>query len=473
MKNTTGLPKFSTLMIVIGASFTLLISLVLGLNEKLHGEIGNALGQLETERIKTLDSLKFSEELYHTQLEVWEYAHFPSEKRLNALDKHLSTQNQLSAVFFNEINSGSFADPMRSLKNDFDELVGKIQSVRKSVAGQDTPAMTNQKILDMEEHLDHSKFFSRIHEITEVRNKIVNQDHAQINELQKQEKLAVIFMFVFTFAVTAGFAISYRSLVHQRRLTEMADAQLARETEVRAVLLQSSKMASLGEMAGGVAHEINNPVGIIQGKASQLLKLLHNGSWTEEKGKEQLGKIVHETERIAKIVRGLRSFSRNAENDPLEPVSIRSVVDDVLGLCAERFSQHSVPLEISELPEVRIAGRASQLAQVLSNLLINSFDAVSALPEKWVRVNAEVTAEILRISVTDSGHGIPAAVADKMMQPFFSTKEVGKGTGLGLSISKGIIEDHGGKLWLDRNNAHTRFVIDLPIGNVAQTPKAA
>lgn len=237
--------------------------------------------------------------------------------------------------------------------------------------------------------------------------------------------------------------------------------------------IQSARLASLGEVSGGIAHEINNPLAVIQGKSMQLLKLIRAGKFTEEKGIQQLDKVVSETERIAKIIRGLRSISRDGANDPFVPVEIKTIVTDVQSLCAERFKHHSVELKVEQPHDLSIECRSVQLAQVLSNLLNNSFDAVGSLPEKWVHVEFESTDDRVRISVTDSGKGIPSHISDKLMQPFFTTKEVGKGTGLGLSISRSIIEDHGGKLWLDRVSVNTRFIIELPTLQASRSKEAA
>ncbi len=232
---------------------------------------------------------------------------------------------------------------------------------------------------------------------------------------------------------------------------------------LQAALITSSKMTALGEMSSGIAHEINNPLGIIQGKTNHLLKLMHAEKLTPEKSAAELEKISSETERIAKIIRGLRAFSRNGEKDPYAPVPMADILNNVLALCLERFKNNSITLEIAPIPQVTIECRDVQIAQVLTNLLNNSFDAVNALTEKWVRVAIESKADQVRITVTDSGKGLPPDVAEKLMQPFFTTKEVGKGTGLGLSISKGIIEEHGGHLWLERSSPHTQFIIELPI----------
>lgn len=267
-------------------------------------------------------------------------------------------------------------------------------------------------------------------------------------ELKNTRILLVLYLILeclFCFVLLKMLSISARKM------------QLSRQTT-----LQSSKMASLGEMAGGVAHEINNPVGIIHGKASQLLRLVQTEKLTQEIAAEQLEKIIAMSNRIAKIVKGLRSFSRNADNDPIVPVELKTLFENVLSLCAERFKAHDITLEIS-VPELLLDCRAVQLEQVILNLLNNAHDAVVQLSEKWVHIEFKILGKLLEISVTDSGLGIPPHVVEKLMQPFFTTKEVGKGTGLGLSISKGIVEDHRGRLFYDSSCSNTRFVVELPV----------
>jgi PAS domain S-box-containing protein len=239
-----------------------------------------------------------------------------------------------------------------------------------------------------------------------------------------------------------------------------------RETEAK--LMQSSKMASLGEMASGVAHEINNPLTIIQGRAIRLLQLSEkNETISSESLHEHVTGIVEMTKRIAKIIKGLAIFSRDAEKDPLEPMEINHIFEGTLELCRERFHESGIALEINSPFEIILSCRPTQISQVLLNLLNNAFDAVQDLDEKWVRMEVKPSStryheNWVEISVTDSGAGLTPAVAEKMMEPFFTTKEVGKGTGLGLSISRGIVEGHGGKIFLDSHSVRTRFVIELP-----------
>ncbi len=230
-------------------------------------------------------------------------------------------------------------------------------------------------------------------------------------------------------------------------------------------MIQSSKMASLGEMSAGVSHEINNPLAIIQGSAFRAIQNLTapNGKSAEVEG--DLNRIIQNCHRIASIVRGLRAFSRSVDHEPFIPTPLNNVIEDVMNLAQERFKSHDIKIHIDGDCETIIDCRPVQLVQVLMNLLNNAFDAVSDQSgAKSVWINAKlVGSDRLHLSVEDSGPGIPAALQDRILEPFFTTKEIGKGTGLGLSISKGLIESHNGRMWLDSKSKRTRFVIDLPI----------
>ncbi len=247
-------------------------------------------------------------------------------------------------------------------------------------------------------------------------------------------------------------------------VTDRVLAQKKLEQE-RAKYISNSKMASLGEMASGIAHEVNNPLTIILNRANQMKGRLLNDSLEKEWALTELEKIEITVERIAKIIRGLRAFSRNADSDPMISCEFNSILDETLELCREKFKRNGIHFSFQglEAPFV-IRCRPSQISQVLLNLFNNSFDAIVNTNGPWIELKIATHGDSkITLRVTDSGPGIPPAVADKMMNPFFSTKEVGRGTGLGLSISKGIIEDHSGRLWYDRSHSNTSFVIELPI----------
>ncbi|MGE0614647.1 MAG: sensor histidine kinase [Bacteriovoracia bacterium] len=234
------------------------------------------------------------------------------------------------------------------------------------------------------------------------------------------------------------------------------DADLRQIDSERLRYFQSSKLASLGEMAAGIAHEINNPLAIIKAHSS---KLQSAGIPPDALASAQKIDVI--SDRIAKIIQGMRGLTRNSDRDQLELIQLRTVWEDVLAVSRERLARAGINLIVGEIPDCTVRGRPSQIGQVLLNLLNNAYDAQEGQTDKWIRVEGQATGERLTVSVTDSGKGIPLPVRQRIMEPFFTTKPPGKGTGLGLSISRKIIEDHGGLLRYDDTSPNTRFVIEL------------
>ncbi len=231
----------------------------------------------------------------------------------------------------------------------------------------------------------------------------------------------------------------------------------------RAKLIANTKMAALGEMSGGIAHEINNPLTVIQARAFQLTQMVDNDKADPEKIKQAAESISRTADKIAKIVKSLRSFSREGSSDPFDIVSVKEIINETLEFCRTRFYNHGVDITVDEVDEeLEIECRLVQIEQVLLNLLNNSFDAVQELPDRWIRVHVDAQDDFIDIKVIDSGKGISKESIEKIMMPFFTTKEVGKGTGLGLSISSGIMKSHQGELFLDSEAKNTTFVIRIP-----------
>ena len=250
----------------------------------------------------------------------------------------------------------------------------------------------------------------------------------------------------------------------ERAVRRGNDAAKALELQ-RAGAAFAAKMAGLGEMAAGMAHEINTPLAVISIKAAQARELLQE----KPLDLELLGRI-HDTiagtvDRISRIVRSLRSFARVGTQDEPKDVSVEGLLSEVKDLCFERFRVHGVALR-SEIREagLSLSCRESEIMQVLLNLLNNAYDAVQCRQDKWVELGARKNGDWLELWVLDNGEGIPPEVRGRIFDPFFSGKEPGKGTGLGLSISKGIIQSHGGSIEFDPQSQFTRFVIRLPLG---------
>ncbi len=246
------------------------------------------------------------------------------------------------------------------------------------------------------------------------------------------------------------------------------DLEKVIEVKVQEVL-RNAELASLGEMAGGIAHEINNPLTIINSTSKVLRKLLDREKFNVEAFRSALGDIEETVDRIAKIVVGLRNISRKAEDKDVAPGCWDEVFGDVFEVAESRFRSKGVEIRKSfsaDEAKFIFSGNRIQLSQVLVNLLNNSFDAIVELPQdvKWIDIQIRKTESDVRLQLVDCGPGIPAKVREKMFNPFFTTKEIGKGTGIGLAISKSMVEKMGGTLVYDESSPNTSFIISLKAG---------
>lgn len=226
-------------------------------------------------------------------------------------------------------------------------------------------------------------------------------------------------------------------------------------------LFGQSKYAELGMMSAGIAHEINNPLAVIQARTTQLLRIYNLEDKKQElaRGLEQ---ILYTSERIGRTIQGVREFVYNDEKSPPQEISLNHLMDNVLAFTGQRMKNHGISLRFYGLEEFKVLGNKIQLEQIILNLLNNSFDAIEFLPDKWIEVSAQKNDGMVQLYFKDSGKGIPKDIASKMMEPFFSTKERGKGTGLGLALARGIAEKHGGTLNYLSDRPHTTFLLELP-----------
>lgn len=231
----------------------------------------------------------------------------------------------------------------------------------------------------------------------------------------------------------------------------------------RAALMQSEKMASVGELAAGIAHELGNPLAAIAGRMEFLEMQIRSGRVTQDEIIRTTVTVRELADRMASIIRGMKALSRDGAHDPFQRVSIIRVIRDVLDLSTELFERHGIRVEFNPGDAaLTVHGQETQLGQVVVNLINNAKDAIRTLSEKWIRIECKERETSVEVSVTDSGPGIPKEIRDKIMLPFFTTKPMGEGSGLGLSVSMSIIRSHGGDFSIDAKSPHTRFVITLP-----------
>ncbi len=222
--------------------------------------------------------------------------------------------------------------------------------------------------------------------------------------------------------------------------------------------MENAKLVAIGEMAAGIAHEINNPLAIINVLNTLTLSKYPKSEFPDIhiNGK----KIEATIERISKIIRGMKAVCRDGQNDPKQEFSIINLVEDALSICNEKIKNGGVKVIVDVDNEATVFCRGSELSQVLLNLISNAFDAINKDQNAWINISSSSTSLQTIISVKDSG--LAADLPDKIMQPFFTTKEFSKGTGLGLSISKRIIESQGGIFRVSPDSINTQFDILLP-----------
>jgi PAS domain S-box-containing protein len=256
--------------------------------------------------------------------------------------------------------------------------------------------------------------------------------------------------------VVTGYLGVAEDITYLKEMSATLEAQ-------RASIVASAKLSSLGEMAGGIAHEINNPLSIILGRVMVIRDMLKASVIVTTDISDSINIIESTSLRIGKIVKGLRTFSRDGMKDPHVSISVGTLLEDVFSLCRERFKNNHVELIVDGNIDKELRCRPVEISQIMINLLLNSYDAVQASEKKWVKVLVNSNDKMMSISISDSGAGIASEIREKIMDPFFTTKDPGKGTGLGLSISKGIAEAHSGTLYFDHNQAHTTFILELPL----------
>ncbi len=271
-----------------------------------------------------------------------------------------------------------------------------------------------------------------------------------------------------------------------RELEEYALKMEALAEERASMLVHADRLASLGILTAGVAHEINNPSTFISGNVQTLErcwptieKALTKEIQAKSEGQKKIRIILDEfpnmlngirsgVKRIAKIVNGLKTFSRTDKN-VMEPLDVNDCIEQALLLCSNRLkcSTKLIKKMDSNLPE--IFGDIQKLEQVLVNLFVNAADAMDecvTIDQGILTITSKVESSWVVIEVQDNGPGIPEDKLTSIWQPFFTTKDVGKGTGLGLAISQGIIHDHEGEITVgNRAEGGVRFIIKLPIRN--------
>ena len=236
--------------------------------------------------------------------------------------------------------------------------------------------------------------------------------------------------------------------------------------ETHLQLANSEKLASLGKLAAGIAHEINNPLGGILIYASLLIEDLPE----DDPRRQDLTRIVQEAGRCKEIVKSLLEFARQSE-PKMEPVDINRAITDGLFFLENQALFHNIQIVKNLDPALPFArGNGSQLKQVFMNITVNAAEAMHGGGTLTISTTFSPERKSITIEFADTGEGIPEGNLSRIFDPFFTTKDVGKGTGLGLSTAYGIIEDHGSKLNVkSKVGEGTTFIIELAVYPETQT----
>lgn len=217
--------------------------------------------------------------------------------------------------------------------------------------------------------------------------------------------------------------------------------------------LLNAKLASIGEMSAGIAHEINNPLAIIMGNLEVLSVKLSN----LPEAITRIKTINKSIQRIEKIVSNLKKFSRVNLSKERKEQSLNEIINVIVPLVGIKANKLNVQIETKMDNFIFIKCDMIEIEQVFINLVHNSIDAIKNLPERWVKIHCFQEHGKAFVRIIDSGNGIPKEIEDKIFQPFFTTKPVGEGTGLGLSITNGILQEHGSKLVINKSFPNTCF----------------
>jgi C4-dicarboxylate-specific signal transduction histidine kinase len=240
-------------------------------------------------------------------------------------------------------------------------------------------------------------------------------------------------------------------------------------------LIQASKMTTLGLMAAGMAHEINQPLNVIQICADFFLKMLKKGQTVpEEDLRSMANDIIANVARATGIIKHVRHFARQSEVVTSE-VDINAPIEDVFKVLGHQIKVHQIELDLHLAPDIPyIMADHNRLEQVFINLVTNAIDAMDEKGEqpehkgmtKRLHIKTYTEGNMVAVAVTDNGIGMSADVKNKLFEPFFTTKKIGKGTGLGVSISYGIIKDYQGTIDIDsQQDQGTAFILKFPAVN--------
>lgn len=375
-----------------------------------------------------------------------------------------------SAPAPSENYANSPAADLQQLQADFFELQKKTQALEKRVHRSEERRRALMHILSDLNTMNH-----KLNDQRKAMIHILADYEKDRSRLEKQtERLdnsrrALMHILQDSYQSNLRLENSRKAMIHiMSDLRETTAEVERREQELREKqeqLIQAGKLATLGELTTGIAHELNNPlnnIGLFIGNAIDLIEFGSNSSGSELVLRE-LASAMQQVRKATEIISHLRTFGRAAPVS-YQPVLLSEVITSAISLIREQLHLRQIDVQI-HMPdeEAVVIGSAIQLEQVFLNLLTNARDAISDRPHKRITITCTMTADMVEIRVLDTGPGIAPEIERLIFDPFFTTKEVGAGTGLGLSITYSIIQEHRGAIMLENHDGKgALFLIQLP-----------
>lgn len=347
--------------------------------------------------------------------------------------------------------------------------------------------LEQKKALEMRVHKSEERRRALMHILSDLNNvnrKLANQRKAMIHILadyeQDRDRLAkqterldnsrraIMHILQDSHKSNLRLENSRKAMIHiMSDLKDTTEEVQRREHELREKqeqLVQAGKLATLGELTTGVAHELNNPLNNIGLFIGNVIDLIELGEADPQRMLHELHSAMRQVHKATEIISHLRTFGRAAKVSR-EPVVINQVIQRAISLVHKQLHLRQIEVQLRFPSEdVIVIGNAIQMEQVFINLLTNARDALADVTQKMITITCTVKTDVVTIHFCDTGPGIPAGLEQRIFDPFFTTKEVGAGTGLGLSITYGIIKEHQGSIAVEsRPGEGALFIIQLPL----------
>jgi C4-dicarboxylate-specific signal transduction histidine kinase len=296
----------------------------------------------------------------------------------------------------------------------------------------------------------------------ELKKFIDSQQFSSTVEIEiNQPEKTLIFLCVFT-KLRNGDDTTYSIMAID--ITDIKNTEHELESN-RLQLIENEKMISLGQMAGSIAHEVNNPLAIITGKAHVMVHKIDHHQADMPILREYAKHIYDTAFRIKKIIESLRLLANEGRIGKTDGYTVKDIIQPVLDITQSKIVSQQIEIRLEhETPDVLVNCGLIEMGQVLMNLIVNAIHAIEVFDsDKWIKIHTRVDNDRVIVRFSDCGSGIPEDVQKKLFTPFFTTKGLERGTGIGLSLSRKLIQKQGGELYYDPKSANTTFVIELAL----------